>query len=104
MKPIIAALLVLLGWSVIDHSAASARQKSHSRDHGPAFSKGWVSACSRFGNGCVSGPVRPARFGYQVRKKSGTWIDCKRDCGAALLEETIDFWDSQEEKALIATH
>jgi hypothetical protein len=61
-----------------------------------------VSACSAYGNGCVAGRVRRGPFGPQVQLRSGTWIDCRGDCGRTLLEETIDFWDSQSDKAKLA--
>lgn len=94
LKPIAAVIFLLAGSAAFDEGVW-ARDKSRS---GQSLAK----ACSRYGNGCVSGAVRPARYGQQVRLKSGTWIDCKGDCGRTLLEETVDFWDSQAEKALIA--
>ena len=57
-----------------------------------------VTACSRYGNGCASAPVRTGRFGHELRLKGGTWIDCKSDCRQTLREETVDFWDTQREK------
>ena len=90
------AVLLFACWTAFGLAPAVARDRS-------GQSSGFVRACSPYGNGCVSGPVRPAKFGPQVRLKSGTWIDCKSDCGQALLEETIDFWDSQSEKAMILT-
>jgi hypothetical protein len=56
----------------------------------------YVVAESRFGNGTVVGPVRPYRFGYQVRMPGGTWIDCRRSCSETLRVETIDFWENRK--------
>jgi len=89
------ALALLLGWPLLPAIDATARDKA-------IKNSGVVKACSRYGNGCVSGAVRPAKWGHEVQLKSGTWIDCRQDCGRALLEETIDFWDSQADKARVA--
>ena len=59
-----------------------------------------VEVCSRYGNGCVSGPTRPGRFGdREVRMPGGTWIGCKLDCRQTLREETIDFFETLRERA-----
>lgn len=55
----------------------------------------YVVAESRFGNGTVTGAVRPARYGFQVRMPGGTWIDCRRSCSETLRVETVDFWENQ---------
>lgn len=58
-----------------------------------------VTACSRYGNGCVTGPTRPSRFDREVRMPGGTWIACKLDCRETLREETVDFFDTIRERA-----
>lgn len=63
---------------------------------------GAVVACSRYGNGCYEAQVRPGRYGPQMRLKGGTWIDCRGDCREALREETVDFWETQNDKAMAA--
>ena len=55
-----------------------------------------VSGCSKFGNGCISGPVRNGRQGPEVRLPGGTWIGCAGDCRDALRVETIDFWAQRD--------
>ena len=57
--------------------------------------EGYVVAESRFGNGTVAGPVRPGKFGPQVRMPGGTWIDCRRSCSETLRVETVDFWENK---------
>lgn len=57
--------------------------------------EGYVVAESQFGNGTVSGPVRRARTGYEVRMPGGTWIHCRRSCSETLRVETVDFWQSR---------
>ncbi len=54
---------------------------------------GFVVAESRFGNGTVTGPVRFARFGREVRLPGGTWVACRRSCSETLRVETVDFWE-----------
>ena len=53
---------------------------------------GYVVAESRFGNGTVTGPVRFARYGREVRLPGGTWVACRRSCSETLRVETVDFW------------
>lgn len=60
---------------------------------------GTVTACSRYGNGCYTAPVRPGQFGPVMRLKNGTWIDCKGSCKDTLREETVDYWDTLREKS-----
>lgn len=68
--------------------------RSYGRAHPrvPAY----VVAESRFGNGTVTGAVRPSRFGYQVQMPGGTWIDCRRSCSETLRVETVDFWENSK--------
>jgi hypothetical protein len=53
---------------------------------------GYVVAESRWGNGTVSGPVRPGPVGWQVRLPGGTWVNCVRSCSETLRLQTVDFW------------
>ena len=57
-----------------------------------------VTGCSRYGRGCVSGPIRPARFGQEVRLPGGTWYPCAGDCRETLRAETVDFWDEHQRR------
>ena len=54
-----------------------------------------VVAHSRWGHGSVSGPVRRAQNGWEVRLPRGTWIPCKRSCSEELRFATVDFWETQ---------
>lgn len=72
---------------------ADAQRRDRDRD------SGIVTACSRYGNGCVSGPTRHGRVEREVRMPGGTWIGCKRDCRETLREETVDFFDTIRERA-----
>jgi len=63
-------------------------------------SGGSVTVCSQYGKGCVSGPTRPGRFGdREVRLPGGTWIGCKLDCRQTLREESVDFFETLNERA-----
>lgn len=90
MRRIALSVLAVSMISVIAIDTASAQRRS--RDGG-------VTACSRYGNGCISAPVRGGRYGAQVRLPGGTWISCKRDCRETLREESVDFWETQRENA-----
>lgn len=56
-----------------------------------------IVACSRYGHGCYTAPVRKGRWGPEVRLSNGRWLDCAHDCHMALREETVDFWETQRE-------
>lgn len=59
-----------------------------------------VTACSRYGNGCYTAPVRPGKFGgLEMRMKGGTWIDCEGSCKDTLREKTVDFWETLRERS-----
>lgn len=59
------------------------------------YRDGFVTAESRFGNGSVSGPVRRAANGWQVRLPGGTWEYCRRSCSETLRVETVDKWEGK---------
>jgi len=69
---------------------AAADNHRSSKDSGT----GYVTAQSRIGNGTVSGPVRQAALGREVRLPGGTWIPCRHSCSETLRVETIDYWDA----------
>lgn len=64
--------------------------------HGPGTV--YVTAQSRFGNGSMTAPIRPARWGgYEVQLSGGAWLACGRDCRETLRREKLDFWETQQE-------
>ena len=65
------------------------------RDRNADIQDGWVTANSRFGNGSVSGPVREARHGLQVRLPGGSWVYCRTSCSETLRVSTVDQWENQ---------
>ena len=68
---------------------------AQSRTRGPGA--GIVSACSIYGNGCTTAPIRRAGNDYEFRLPGGTWVSCKQSCKDTLRRETVDFWDTQRE-------
>ena len=76
-----------LGLAAAALPAAAGSDGYRSRSHG---APGYVTAVSRFGNGAISGAVRPARFGDEVRLPGGTWVYCRRSCSETLRVETVD--------------
>lgn len=56
-----------------------------------------VVAKSRHGNGTVTGIVRPARYGWEVRLPHGTWVSCRRSCEESLRVQTVDMFENQGE-------
>lgn len=55
---------------------------------------GVVVAVSKHGNGTVSGPVRQARYGLEVRTPGGNWIGCRASCSETLRVQTVDIWEN----------
>ena len=53
-----------------------------------------VKACSRYGNGCMTVPIRQTSLGLQAQLKSGTWIYCRGDCADTVREDVLDFWET----------
>jgi len=51
---------------------------------------GHTTAHSRFGNGSVSGAVRPTRKGPQVQLPNGRWTYCRTSCSETLRVQTVD--------------
>jgi hypothetical protein len=58
-------------------------------------SVGTVTACSAFGNGCVTARVRETRRGPQYLSPGGTWTWCGYTCAETLRCDTVDFWEYQ---------
>jgi hypothetical protein len=58
-----------------------------------------VQACSNYGHGCTTAPVRRTGVGEEFRMPGGTWVSCRQDCKTALREEVLDFWETLRERA-----
>ena len=55
----------------------------------------YVRAEATIGGRSVVAPVRPGRWGDQVRLPGGAWVDCEITCEYTLRRQTVDFWDGQ---------
>ena len=77
-------VLVLAGTVLVPSAAAVA-----------AGDRGKVTACSRFGNGCVTAQVRQTPKGPQYRSAAGDWVWCGYSCEETLRVRTVDFWEQQ---------
>jgi hypothetical protein len=64
-----------------------------------SHAQGVVTTKGRYSAHEVSAPVRQGRHGYEVRLPGGTWVGCKGDCAQTLRESTVDFWQTQRERA-----
>lgn len=53
-----------------------------------------VSVDSRYGNGSVTGAVRPGRMGWEVQLPSGSWVACRRSCEETLRVQTVDLFEN----------
>jgi len=84
--------VALMGGTVLSASLPGPADASSSKG-----TVGQVKACSTYGNGCTTAPVRRGRNGYEFRMPGGTWIECRTDCRQALRQETVDFWETQRE-------
>lgn len=62
-------------------------------------SGGVVTACSRYGNGCRTAPLRRAAYDYEYRLPNGTWMPCRQSCKDAFREDVIDYWETLNERA-----
>lgn len=84
----------LAGVAVVLVAATAADAQARKRD-----ASGYVKTCSIYGNGCTSAPVRRGSVDYEFRLPGGSWVSCRLDCRTALREETVDFWETQRERA-----
>jgi hypothetical protein len=62
-------------------------------------SEGAVTACSRYGNGCRTAPLRRAAYDYEYRLPNGTWMPCRQSCKDAFREDVIDYLETLNERA-----
>ena len=53
----------------------------------------YVTAEATYGGKTVTAPVRPGRWGDEVRTPGGNWVDCEITCEYTLRRLTVDFWD-----------
>jgi len=92
LKPMLAAAT---GAALVLTIVGAADAQSRNRSGGEG--QGTVTACSNYGNGCRSAPIRRAANDYEFRMPGGTWMSCQQSCKDTLRREVIDFWETQRE-------
>ena len=85
------ALVAVAVVTMIGTAEAQSRRNSRGGDA--------VTACSRYGNGCRTAPIRRAAYDYEYRLPNGTWMPCKQSCKDAFREDVIDYWETLNERA-----
>lgn len=86
------ALAAAIALSLVGGADAQSRRKS-------SGGQGTVTACSIYGNGCQTVPVRRGANDDEFRLPGGTWMRCKQSCKDTLRREVIDFWETLREES-----
>jgi len=86
------ALAAAIALSLVGAADAQSRKKG-------SASQGTVTACSIYGNGCRTAPLRRASNDYEFRLPGGTWMSCKQSCKDTFRREVIDFWETMRENS-----
>jgi len=88
-------LAALLGATLVFTTAGAslAGGKYGSRGYGYSY----ITVQSKYNNGTISAPVRPAKYGWQVKLPGGAWIYCEVNCFQTLRDQTIDFYNVIDE-------
>lgn len=85
------ATLSLLTLSLPTSTSAETRRQPRANYDG-----GYVTTYSRYGNGEISGAVRPGRYAWEVQLPGGTGVSCRRRCEETLRVQSIDFFENQD--------
>ena len=92
------AAITLASASTADAGSCKGRHCKAKRYHGEPGVYRYVTAEKTMGTATVTAPVRPGRWGDEVRLPGGTWVDCGRSCENTLRHETVDFWDDMQSR------
>ena len=92
------AAIALASASTADAGSCKGRHCKAKRYHGEPGVYRYVTAEKTMGTATVTAPVRPGRWGDEVRLPGGTWVDCGRSCENTLRHETVDFWDDMQSR------
>lgn len=87
-----------LGVAAVVGVLVSVVQTAEAGQRGHALQGGYVVAVSQYGNGEITGRVRRAILGLQVRMPGGTWLYCRRSCSETLRVNTVDIWEGEDGK------
>ena len=91
------ALRTVLGVALAAATMAGLMTTADAQSRRKGGGEGVVRACSIYGNGCTTAPIRRASNDYEFRMPGGTWISCRQSCQDTLRRETVDFWETQRE-------
>jgi hypothetical protein len=88
-------LAALLGAVLVFTTAGASFAGGKYGARGPGYR--YITAQSKYNNGTISAPIRPAQYGWQVRLPGGAWIYCELNCFQTLRDQTIDFYNVVDE-------
>jgi len=91
------SLRTILGVALATTMMAGLMTPADAQSRRKGGGEGVVRACSIYGNGCTTAPIRRASNDYEFRMPGGTWISCRQSCQDTLRRETVDFWETQRE-------
>ena len=63
---------------------------------------GHITAYASTGGKSVTAPVRPGRWGDEVKIPGGAWVDCEITCEYTLRRLTVDFWEGQGRNGFVS--
>lgn len=89
--PVFTLGMAAAAMALISASAAEAGFRRLRSDYAPGEV---IVANSRYGNGSVTGVVRPGRNSWEVRLPHGTWVGCRRSCEETLRVQTVDLFEN----------
>jgi len=90
-------LAALLGAALIVATGGASLAGSKYGPRSGGYGYRYITAQSKYNNGTISAPVRPAQYGWQVRLPGGAWIYCELNCFQTLRDQTIDFYEVVDE-------
>ncbi len=90
-------LAALLGAALVFAASGASLAGSKYGPRGGGYGYRYITVQSKYNNGTVSAPVRPAQYGWQVRLPGGVWIYCELNCFQTLRDQTIDFYNVIDE-------
>lgn len=83
-------------------SAQAGKCRGGDCDYGDEGNYGYVTAHATTGGKTVTAPVRPGRWGEQVKLPGGAWVDCETTCEYTLRRHTVDFWEGMGEGTIVS--
>ncbi len=88
--------------SFADAGACKGRHCKHGRSYDQDGVYRYVTAEASIGGKAVTAPVRPGKWGDEVRTPGGNWVDCEITCEYTLRRLTVDFWDGMGQNHMVS--